>query len=203
MVMSDSSPIEGVVWPVHGDSVFIQTTNWRIPTALYQDHYGWEYHIVGYRRAADILVEHILRGDASREYFVYPVVFLYRQYLELRMKRIIVEGQALFGEEPAFPATPTLEPLWGQCSEVIRRVWPQNHGSGDRAAIASIIRQLDVADQDAMVFRYPAGNPAMKGGVCRIDIRTLAEVMDTLAGCLDGAAASIWDVLYINREIGA
>ncbi|MCZ5484310.1 hypothetical protein O5584_24240 [Escherichia coli] len=53
----------------------------------------------GYRRAADILINHIDESGRDQDFLVYPVLFLYRHHLELLIKQIIGLALAL-AEDP-------------------------------------------------------------------------------------------------------
>ena len=46
-------------------------------------------YAAGYRRAAELLIEHIDTKGRDQDVLVYPVVFLYRHHVELALKRII------------------------------------------------------------------------------------------------------------------
>ncbi|HHS8916416.1 TPA: hypothetical protein ACTVMT_005267, partial [Escherichia coli] len=58
----------------------------------------------GYRRAADILINHIDESGRDQDFLVYPVLFLYRHHLELLIKQIIGLALAL-AEDPDKPST--------------------------------------------------------------------------------------------------
>ena len=51
----------------------------------------------GYKLAADILADYVAETGNDYDYLVNPVAFLYRQYLELRLKDIIIVGSRLSG----------------------------------------------------------------------------------------------------------
>ena len=50
------------------------------------DSWSWHLYVEGYRRAADRLVETIFEQDL--DYLVYPILFLYRHYLEVGLKSL-------------------------------------------------------------------------------------------------------------------
>jgi hypothetical protein len=47
-------------------------------------------YLMGYKQAADSLLDSLSSNDTRLDYFVFPIVFLYRQYLELLLKRIYI-----------------------------------------------------------------------------------------------------------------
>lgn len=48
----------------------------------------WDTYAMGYKRAGDILVQYVADNDWDQDFLVYPITFLYRQYLELRLKEL-------------------------------------------------------------------------------------------------------------------
>ena len=54
---------------------------------------------------------------------IYPIVFLYRQYLELRLKEIINEERKLLKKsEYGYPEHHKLDKLWPTAKGIVRQV---------------------------------------------------------------------------------
>jgi len=45
--------------------------------------------MTGYKKAADLLVEQSQRSGYDRDTLVYPIIFMYRQFIELELKYLI------------------------------------------------------------------------------------------------------------------
>ena len=74
-------------------------SDWHNNACLnYMPDHGTAY-TEGYRRAADILINHIDESGRDQDFLVYPVLFLYRHHIELIIKQIIGLALALT-EEP-------------------------------------------------------------------------------------------------------
>ncbi|EFH8745037.1 hypothetical protein GF050_17545 [Escherichia coli] len=74
-------------------------SDWHNNACLnYMPDHGTAY-TEGYRRAADILINHIDESGRDQDFLVYPVLFLYRHHLELLIKQIIGLALAL-AEDP-------------------------------------------------------------------------------------------------------
>ena len=58
------------------------------------DIWSWEHYINGFRTAADNLAAST-ENDRRAGNLVYPTMFLYRHYLELRIKQLILGFQEL------------------------------------------------------------------------------------------------------------
>jgi hypothetical protein len=77
--------------PRKGDQLFRgDLPDWHNNACI--DVYGHLGHLPyteGYRRGADILVQHVVNQRRDQDFLVFPIIFLYRHHLELALKRII------------------------------------------------------------------------------------------------------------------
>jgi len=77
-------------WPQKGSQLFIQDGS-DIEIAYIGWFYKTDFHgyIDGYKKAGDYLIKTILDSGKNyeRDTIVFPILFLYRQYLELERKR--------------------------------------------------------------------------------------------------------------------
>jgi hypothetical protein len=89
-------------WPRAGDILFAEAKDWWMNACV--NYGGGGLHAIGYRRAADALVEQVAQTHSDQDFFVYPIVFCYRQYLELMLKADLREARALFGIAPLHPS---------------------------------------------------------------------------------------------------
>src|SRR4030042_2814002 len=89
--------------PSAEDKLFTTAEDWWNNACLNFIHNGWSIYAIGYKDAADILVSHIEEKRRYQDTLVYPIVFLYRQYLELALKDIIRKGQRLQEISDPFP----------------------------------------------------------------------------------------------------
>jgi hypothetical protein len=61
---------------------------------------AWDLYSIGYKMAADVLIENSGRYP---DFLIYPIVFLYRQYIELRLKQIIIQGNSIIDNSKVIP----------------------------------------------------------------------------------------------------
>src|ERR1700692_2298612 len=77
-------------WPKRGDKAFSVSENWqqnaRVVTGV---HSRLVIMMTGYKAAADLLVEKSQRSGFDRDTLVYPIMFTYRQFIELELKYLI------------------------------------------------------------------------------------------------------------------
>jgi hypothetical protein len=56
-----------------------------------------------FKEAADVLVKEAAAGNAILDSVVIPIMFLYRQYLELSIKQIVMFGREVVGRGKGYP----------------------------------------------------------------------------------------------------
>lgn len=194
--MTDETPNfadENFAWPEKGDLLFTSGDDWRYNACLNYMPDDWELYVIGYKRAADALVEQIKETHRDQDVLVFPIVFLYRQYLELRLKRLIRLGNELLDENPDFPKKHELDKLWNVCRPILAKLEPRVPQQ-DLEAIDEAITQFCAIDPTSEAFRYPItrkGDKAIPSDVRCINLRQLSEVMEKVANFFDSAATMI------------
>jgi len=167
-------------------------------------HDKWELYAHGYKRAADTLVERIIECPTWIDVLVYPISFLYRHYLELRLKEIAQAGRALLDWELESKkwAHHKLDGLWSSCRRILEEVWPDSSKS-ELDIVEQLLLEFAKTDPDSQGFRYPAGkslNPSLPG-IQHINLRNLYEVMGRVSALLEGASSGISEYLSTKRSV--
>lgn len=163
----------------------------------------------GYRRAGQILADHVIQNRWDTDFLVYPIMFLYRHNVELQVKRLIPLGASVMdqpinpADEKALTESHDLNRLWSIFKPILSKAakgglfLPVN----DIDAIGSYIRQLHEIDQGSFAFRYvvtKTGAPSIdKEKLPHINVSVLAECMEKLTGYLFGlgeAFREAWDI---------
>lgn len=170
-----------------GQQLFIQGEDWHNNAMLGWTHFPWDIYAAGYKDAADALVEALAERKASLDSVVYPLVFLYRQGLELQLKLILPLARRLAGKEALADHKHGLMPLWSELRRHLQQLDPREDDN-ELAAIGDFIGQLDTVDPASFAFRYPT---TKKGEVSlpelrHVNVRHLAEVMDSVFMLLGG-----------------
>ncbi|HEY9853751.1 MAG TPA: hypothetical protein V6D28_30050 [Leptolyngbyaceae cyanobacterium] len=158
--------------------------------------YGFDVLAVGYKSAADILVKHVIENGTDQDTLVYPIVFLYRQHLELRFKEIIREGWLLLNEGKDFPPIHDLQELWKQVKEVIKKLLPDEEETQGESLIEHIVNEFSKRDKQSYSFRYPGdkkGNNPL-ADLQYINIRHLSEMIQEASDFLYGVSSAIVDM---------
>ncbi len=199
----DNKPIndaEALPWPRKGDTLFDSADDWYHNARVNWLPDGWDAYAIGYKRAGDILVGHIVDMHRDRDKIVFPIVFNYRQYIELRLKKLIRDGRRLLDEQEPFPRTHDLQKLWSSCRDLISKIEP-NGSKADIEAVDDAIEKFCSVDPGSDSFRYPVdrdGNPSLPDTLRLINLRQLRDAMDRLAAFFD--AVSTMFSVYLDRK---
>jgi len=177
-------------WPRKGDVLFEAADDWCHNACINLQFFNWDWYASGYKHAGDVLVQHVIDTRDHRDTLVFPIVFNYRQYLELRLKELIVVGRTLSDEAGEFPPTHNLRTLWDTCRVIIAQS-DVGATDADFDAIDDAITQFCAADSGSDSFRYPVdrdGNPSIPDHLRVINLRQLRDRVDALATFLEGVS---------------
>src|SRR5439155_17966203 len=92
-------------WPQKGDHLFVGREDWYYNAVLNGQRDNLSLYAVGYKRAGEMLVEAVVKSRGDHDSLVFPIAFVYRQYLELRLKQLIRDSKRLLDDTSSFPAT--------------------------------------------------------------------------------------------------
>lgn len=183
------------------DRLFVSHDDNRWATACL--NFGNEEHgyINGYRQIADLAVEHVAATDRDQDYLVFPIVFGYRQYLELRTKDLLMRAAELLDRARPDSKVMTrheLTPIWVALVPFLREIFgrdPQIELIGTR------IIEFDTLDQGSFAFRYPttkAGALALPTDLRWVSLTNIRSTVEKMASSLDG-----WDMglnYYLDQK---
>lgn len=160
------------------------------------------FNAIGYKNAADHLVQKIEETDSEQDTLIYPILFLYRQYLELAIKDLIRCGRKLQDIDESFPKHHRIDDLWKICNKLLLEISPGN-STEEQTHIGRLIDEFCTIDPMSMAFRYPEdlnGNPSLPG-INHINLRNVKQVINKISIILDGADAMIDEYLSIKAEM--
>lgn len=190
-------------WPRKGDKLFDSAEDWYHNACLNWQYDNWEMYASGYKTAGDILVQHIIDTRSDRDTLVFPIVFNYRQYLELRCKEIIRVGRMLSDEAAEFPKTHDIRVLWTICRAIIANGEP-SASNADLEAIDEAIAQFCAVDPKSESFRYPVdrkGKSSIPEALHVINLRQLRDVINRVGSFFDGVSMAFSVYLDYKAEM--
>lgn len=147
-------------------------------------NYGY---IAGYKDSADALLELALKNGFI-EAQIFPIVFLYRQYLELLFKNIL----AKMPPTDAYTGQPhDLEKIWKHISKVFKREKIIANESLD--FIEVVVQEFHEVDPKSSNFRYffKYGNRLTLNGKMVIDTELMKKAIDKVDTMLYATYATV------------
>ncbi len=175
------------------ESVFCSDNDWQANACLNWSHNPLELYAIGYKKAGDRLVEFVLTNARDQDVLIYPIVFLYRQYVELRLKEIIREGRILLEEGHDFPKHHKIWDLWCITKKIAIKAFENENEPSALDYTEHVIKEFSQIDPDSFAFRYPITKQGDRtlGGVTHINIRRMAEHIEKLSRDLEGISTGI------------
>lgn len=198
--------IHSIKFPEASDRLFVSASDWRNNARLDWSWDKWSAYAEGYKEAAGILVKQIeacARG-AVQDTLVYPIVFLYRQYIELAIKALLKDARRLQDIEKEFPTHHRIYELWLDCRGLLKDICPGD-SEKELDQITRLIKEFSSIDPDSFAFRYPEdkkGKPSIDG-LTHINLRVLRETMEGISNLLSGAHDQISDYLAYKADMRA
>jgi len=187
------------------ESVFCSDDDWQANARLNLWHDPIELYAIGYKKAGDRLVEFVLSKYRDQDVLIYPIVFLYRQYIELRLKEIIREGRILLEKGGDFPKHHRIWDLWCTAKKISKKAFENENESPNLEYAEHVIKEFSHIDPDSFSFRYPItkqGKNTLEG-VTHINIRRLASHIEELSKDLEEVSMGISVYCDWQREMGS
>ena len=199
--------MEKIAWPSQYKKLFIDGGD-------YYDfaHFAWgdlETQIggyqIGYKAAADILIsDAITSKDISKlDTFVFPAIFLYRQYIELTLKYLIITLSGLSQEEKIERMKSynhNLDTLWKDFVKVSFDITGEKNDVALNT-VGKYVQDFHVFDKGSFSFRYPFSKnlKAIFGCEKRINLKHLKERMAEIEVYFKGAGDYMYDLKQARK----
>lgn len=196
-------------WPKKGKKLFIEGGN------HYEfSHFGWGDvktqffgYMEGYKCAADELIDNAINSSDIKtlDTFIFPICFLYRQYIELAMKYIFLYYSGLEKNEKISmikDAGHDILKIWRKIKPLILEE-NSNEEREDVEVVESYILQFDKFDKSSFTFRYPI-NKELQGVLSkemRINLVNLKECIDELHSFFNGCTGKLDAIAEFKAEM--
>lgn len=174
--------------------LFTSGQDWQSNACVNRSHAPMHLYIIGYKTAADILTQQVVITARDQDVLVYPIAFLYRQYIELQLKDVIKESRILLSEGNSFPRHHKINNLWDLARGLMRKIIENiDQSAGDYIKpddfilIENVITNFVEIDPESIAFRYPtneSGDSSL-ADINLINIRNLADQINELSNRLD------------------
>lgn len=182
-------------WPRLGDRPFTHSVHWQ-DNAWIEPHVQSRLVIMttGYKKAADLMVERAKTYRPDRDYLIYPIIFNYRQFIELSLKHLI----ATYGHTVGVTAIwncHDLSALWKSFMGVLEGYGHDNADETD-PIVAEIVAEFAKVDPGSFSYRYPVDTKGKPIPITheQLDLAALADVMEALEGYFTGSDGYLSDL---------
>ena len=180
--------------PNSADTLFQEETNPRYGAWIKNPADKFFLYSQGYLTAANMLYASIEAESFHQNVLVYPMIFNYRQFLELRLKELTIMGNAFLGREKDFRDVHSLKSLWDEYrNEILIGISKIDEATLDN--VERLIKEFEREDPQSMNYRYPVqklpkqgtGLASRKESLSRdtLDLKNFKSSMDKLVHFLD------------------
>jgi hypothetical protein len=147
----------------------------------------------GYLRGARRIIDSLSGDGREADFLVYPVVYLYRHWFELRLKDIIQGGRILLQEGSGYPHNHGLHHLWPIARALMEKVWSESERPPQFDLINAAVADFRKFDSDSQSFRYPFNTGGLHplAALRKVDLEHFSDQMEKIAEFLDAAATGI------------
>ena len=195
---------EAAAFPGPGDKLFPGTRRIRHASPSRSTLQDWYDYTTGYKEAADILVTYVeATGQRRQDKLCYPILFLYRQHLELVVKRLIRECYDVLAREADFPKHHYLDRLWRLCASLLLEISPTT-SQIELSETTRLFDELCGVDPTSDAFRYPEHTDSNAlfghGGDVNLGVvRDVANKISFFLDCIDTSLRTERDSFYRDR----
>jgi hypothetical protein len=196
-------------WPKVGDSLF-GPGPWSSEGILgaFPSHEGLGYYAAAYKEAAEELVQAVLDQRAAADSAIYPILYLYRHYVELMLKEIIYLGEALEKKRTASGHEHhSVDKLWREVRQILERTFPEGQREGTDS-VERVVLELAKIDPSGEAFRYPWKRKKTGGGTTwpnsvQLNLENLRQVIRGVSALLDGSCDAMDEMLRTQADMDA
>lgn len=186
-------------FPDKTDKLFIEESNPINGAWLQRPADKFFLYSEGYRQAGDVLFKQYTTTEFHGQFLVYPIIFNYRQYIELRLKELITMGYKYIGVKNDFKDIHDLNKLWDTYrNEVLRNIFEVDANTLNN--VERLINEFNVIDPGSFSFRYPVTKgPNRKAtlNMRTIDLKNFKDKMDKLARFFEYQ----WDMIDNHQDL--
>ena len=194
------------------ESIFGQHHPWNESTLPGRFHKpGWHGYALAYKTAGDRVVDGQQIGPFSEHFQVFPIMSLYRHYLELELKGILLVLRGWDGGNVQALPGHKLTSSWDEVRQLLEKFdnYIIQHWGGVDAvqlkkrddlynAVEQRVKEFDEIDAKSQNFRYPVNrnlepNPAKL--LDRHEILHIKEVVNALYDNLDGISVGLHETI--------
>ncbi len=182
-------------WPLKGDKPFVVAED-PLDNANIADNGSTRLVLMidGYKKSADSMVELSSKDRYLRDILVYPIIFNYRQFLELSLKHQLASFGPMVGIEANWK-THCLDDLWGEFLKMLDCYGTQDPDEAD-PVVGEIVLEFSKIDPGSYSYRYPVDRSGRPIPIAYSDLHlpSLADIMEAVESYFNGCGAYLKEV---------
>jgi len=153
----------------------------------------WDLYSNGFKKAGFYLIDKLIQdfdNEANKvewDELIYPICFNFRQYIELRLKNIVI---GKYGESEGLKictlCSHHLDKLWDVVKPIFSERYKESLKTETTEHLERLILGFSKADNNSEAFRYPVnikGAVSLSAGL--INCKDLRQEMEYITNCLD------------------
>lgn len=196
-----------------------ETDPWRVNAQL-EVHGDWYPYVTGYKDAADKVVEAAINDFSDN--LVYPIMFLYRHYLEIMIKQLLWEFRSLHFylrkyhgnldysagvlKENDHIMRHNLMSIWKELRDLMEESWSNEEDLSFLADVERQISEFHDIDRSSFAFRYPVdkeNNPIFQidQEIRMVNVVQVKRVVDAITTRFGGALDKLDHQRVILQDI--
>lgn len=191
---------EEIRYPEKGDKFFIEEGNKDDIAWLHTAFHEFGGYADSYQTGAINLIDTALENKSLRDYHVYPVIFLVRHFLELRLKELIQGINYYQKQKKEFPETHDLQHLWSKFKKGYSDLG-ENTSDKCFKNVEILIKEMVHIDPKSMSFRYPVANGKSTKRLDYVNLQNLRETFIKVCFLFDGIAMQIAHYVEITEDM--
>jgi hypothetical protein len=115
---------------------------------------SWCINTAGFKRGVEILLESV-KSTYEVNTVIFPILFLYRHYVELSLKEAIGYGRYLDEQSKPLTGGHNLQKLWEEARKYIEKHIAETIKAEELDRIEVLIHEIHSIDPSSEVSRYP------------------------------------------------
>ena len=141
-------------YPEKGDKLFMEEGSSNEIAWLHKAFQEFGAYADSYQAGAMNLIDIALKKSETKDFLVYPTIFLIRHYFELRLKELVQGLNFCITQKKEFPAHHDLQTLWSDFKKLYKKI--REEDTKNRFPIIDdLIKEICSVDPKSMSFRYP------------------------------------------------
>lgn len=197
------------------DAGYTAFETWKYRPFIYvqEANKSWIDFKESFYRAGEIIVDRLAQGHGLMDVEGLAAVFLFRHYLELALKRVVVRGRCLIRHDKnaawddvkQVASIHNLDRLWKMVlAEVKPKIEERIWNSYDIAFVESCIAEFHQRDEKGFTFRYPRQGGERYDydfGWLRSGMEHVYQVLENMTTCLIAMHAENheWEAILRNE----